>query len=147
MGRRSRLFVLLLLLSVIASTLVWVRSLRSGPPLDALRSALFLGLPLLEVRAPTPEAEVPVGGIEVLVHFRDEGVLADTFRCTLNGVDVTDQLTLGLNGAVGAIAPLRDGENRLHLEVFGRGWLGDRYYLEAAELRIHVRPAIHLDQA
>ncbi len=147
MPRRGLLFGVLLLLPVMGGTLALARAMRAGPILDAVGSALVLGPPLLDLRAPVPDAEVPVGGVDILVRFRDESVLADTFRCELNGEDVTDQLTLGLNGASGAVAPLRDGENRLRVEVFGRGWLDSRYYLDAIELRLRVRPPLHLDQA
>jgi hypothetical protein len=147
MRGRGVLFGILTAVSVTGATLSWVLVQRGGAPAGAFRAALFVGRPLLELRAPAPDAEVPIGGVDVLVRFRDADVLPATFRCWLNGVDVTDQLTLGQNGAGGAVAPLREGENALRVEVFGRGWLVGRYYLDEAELRLHVRPPLHLDQA
>jgi cold shock CspA family protein len=111
-----------------------------------LRAAVFGG-PLLELRAPLRGQIVPEGGVDVFVSFRDaEQVAPGTFRCLLNGRDVTADLTQGRNGAVGSLIGALEGDNHLRVEVFGRsGWL-DRFVEDADEVSFRVRPLVNLDR-
>lgn len=104
------------------------------------------GEALLWVDSPIPGQIVPPGGVEVLVRFDPaQGVASETFRCLLNGVDVTHDLTTGENGAVGRLYQLLDGENVLRLEVFGRAWWsGDSLVQRAREVRFRSRRPIDL---
>jgi len=74
-------------------------------------------------------------------------VVSETFRCVLNGKDVTRLLTVGANGAAGAIFPLRVGENHLRIEVFGRGWWAGRLFEDRIDARFRSRPPPALDRA
>jgi len=107
---------------------------------------VVLGRALLELRSAPPEV-VPPGGVPVVVHFPyTSRVVADTFRCLLNGRDVTALLTVGGNGAGGSVFPLRVGENHLRVEVFGRGWWPGQLYEDAVEVVFRSRPPPPLDQ-
>jgi hypothetical protein len=109
---------------------------------------LFIGLPLLEVSAPEPGQTLADGAVELFVDFPDEGRVAiETFRCLLNGNDVTPALTVGRNGAHGRLFGLTEGENRLRLEVFGLSRWTDRYVQDVEALGIHVRGHPGLDRA
>ena len=111
-----------------------------------LQRALFLGGPLLELRSPGPEGWRPLGGLQVLVHFpRQDRVAPETFRCLLNGEDVTSQLSVGRNGAGGHVYPLREGRNELRVEVFGRGWWPERYFLDATRVEVRARAPLRFD--
>jgi len=115
-------------------------------PAPELAPRVVLGRALLDLRSAPPEV-VPPGGVAVVVHFPDTSrVLADTFRCVLNGKDVTSLLSVGGNGAAGSVFPLRVGENRLRVEVFGRGWWPGRWYEDAVEVTFRSRPLPPLDQ-
>src|SRR5262249_52157713 len=87
----------------------------------------WLGPPLMRVEAPVHGLEVPVGAVDVDIEFAGgERVAVETFQCLLNGLDVTGSLTIGRNGAVGAIVGLREGDNQIRVRVFGRSlWTGD----------------------
>ena len=79
---------------------------------------------LLEVELPD-QTEVGVAGIPILIRFDPQGHTApSTFRALLNGADVTDQLEVAANGVHGRLHGLLDGDNRLEVAAFGRGWLG-----------------------
>jgi len=109
---------------------------------------LLLGGPLLEFRAPEAGQLMPMGSVEVIVAFSSsDRVAPETFRCLLNDQDVTRHLTLGRNGAGGSLHGLLEGENRLRVEVFGRGWWPGRFLEDARELTFHVRPLPTLDRA
>ena len=113
-----------------------------------LRRALFVGWPLLEVASPASDLEGwrPLGGIEVVVRFPSEQRVApETFRCLLNGRDVTEQLSVGRNGAGGHVYPLQEGTNELRFEVFGRGWWATRYFLDGVDVRVRARSPLGLD--
>ncbi len=115
---------------------------------ERARRLVFLGSPMLQVLRPTPGQQVAFGGVEVEIGFPGrERVAVDTFRCLLNNRDVTHLLTLGSNGAQGAIFGLVEGENRIRIEVFGRGWWSARYYQDARTVVFHVRPFPNLDRA
>ena len=58
-----------------------------------------------------------------------------------------ENIPRGRNGAGGAVFPLREGANELRLEIWGRSWLGRRYYREVIERVIEVRPLSHLERA
>ncbi|MBW2416229.1 MAG: hypothetical protein JRG76_17150 [Deltaproteobacteria bacterium] len=69
-----------------------------------------------------------------------------TFRCLLNGTDVTHQLTLGTHGAAGSVFPLREGENSLRVEVYARGlWLA-QFFEDAVDIPFRVRGGLMLDR-
>ena len=108
----------------------------------------YLGPPLMRVDAPVHGLEVPVGSVDVAIEFAGgERVLIETFQCLLNGSDVTDSLTVGRNGAVGAIVGLREGDNRIRLRVFGRSlWTGS-FVDEEHDFVVRVRALPFLDLA
>ena len=114
---------------------------------QGLRIALF-GEPLVEVRAPASGQILPQGGVDVLVRFpKADRVARETFRCLLNGRDVTAQLTRAENGAAGSLIGAKEGVNRLRVEVFGRSaWL-NRFLEDSVEVTFRVRPLLNLDRA
>ena len=97
----------------------------------SLPRVFWIGRPLLHVQTPRNGDVVPQGGLGLRVTYPDlAAVAADTFRCELNGEDVTQRVqTLAENGADGWVFPLREGPNRLRVGVFGRslwgGWIED----------------------
>lgn len=102
---------------------------------------------LFDVVTPQAGAVIGLGGVDLLVQFRTEVALPETFRALLNGADVTDQLTTGENGADGRLFDLLPGENRLRLEIFGRvPWSPDRFFEQSRELHIELRPPLELDR-
>lgn len=114
---------------------------------ESLRLGLFLGPPALEVRAPLAGELYAPGGVPVLVAFADAGRIAPgTLRCLLNGRDVTDQLTVGQNGAAGRVFPLHEGDNALRVEVYAQGPWSRRFFEDVVEREFRVRPALRLDQ-
>lgn len=104
------------------------------------------GGPFLSVEAPVAGQVVRPGGVDVLVRFASPSRVApETFRCLLNGVDVTDALITGENGAAGRVHRLIDGENVLRLEVFGRPWWsGDSWVEEVREVRFRLKRRVDL---
>ncbi len=145
MAKRLRIFgVSLLALGALAALALT----GAGAGLRAAERWLFLGRPLLEFRAPQAGQVVPVGSIEVIVGFpAAERVVVETFRCLLNDRDVTQHLTLGRNGAGGSVQGLLEGENRLRVEIFGRGWWPGRFLEDARELTFRVQPLPTMDRA
>lgn len=148
MVKRRRLFALVaatFAVPAVALGLAW--GLDPGLGREGLRVALFGG-PLLELRSPAGGQILPQGGVDVLVRFPDaERVAHETFRCLLNGRDVTRELTRGENGAVGSLIGVRDGENLLRVEVFGRSvWLS-RFLEDSVEVTFRVRPLATMDRA
>ena len=116
-------------------------------PNRALRRALFLGAPLLEIRSPQPAQLYAPGGVPVLVAYLDaERIAPGTLRCLLNGRDVTHQLTLGSNGAAGRVYPAREGRNSLRVEIYAQGFWTSRYFEDSIEIDFQVRSAHRLDQ-
>jgi len=145
MAHRLRIFgpVALIGLAAVAA-LVRLMEFTPGPPLGP---RLVLGRALLELRSGLP-ADVPPGGIAVAVYFPEPSrVVSETFRCVLNGRDVTSMLTVGANGAGGSVFPLRVGENHLRIEVFGQGWWSGRLFEDAIDVVFRSRPPPPLDQA
>jgi hypothetical protein len=115
---------------------------------EGVTRALLFGQPLLEIRSPAPGQAVAQGGVDIIVHFPvAERTASDTFRCLLNGRDVTTALTRGENGAAGSVIGAVEGENRLRVEVFGRPWFGGPWLEDAAEVRFRVRPTPTMDRA
>jgi hypothetical protein len=116
--------------------------------LSAFGATLFPpgGRSFLWVDAPTPGQVVAPGGVDVLVRFApSERVAPETFRCLLNGIDVTEALTTGENGAYGRVYRLVDGENLLRLEIFGRVWWSRDSLIERSrEIRFRLRRRIDL---
>jgi hypothetical protein len=108
---------------------------------------LTFGGPLLELASPLPGERLPITAVELLVTFPNERVVSDTFRCLLNGSDVTGRLTLAENGAGGALFPLREGRNTLRVEVFGRSLFDDRMIEDALEIEFETRPLPLFDRA
>ncbi len=145
MAKRLRIFgVSLLALGALAALALT----GAGARLRAAERWLFLGRPLLEFRAPQAGQVVPVGSIEVIIGFpAAERVVVETFRCLLNDRDVTQHLTLGRNGAGGSVQGLLEGENRLRVEIFGRGWWRGRFLEDARELTFRVQPLPTMDRA
>ena len=147
MKRPSLLFAL----ASAALLVCWV-TLAPGSTAAGLRSAarrwLYLGPPLMEVRTPESELEVPVGAVDVLVSFvGGSRVAVETFECWLNDQNVTATLTLGRNGAAGEIVGLHEGENQIRLRVFGRSWWGGEFVEEERSVVVRVRPLAFLDIA
>ncbi len=113
----------------------------------ALRRALFLGAPTLEVRSPRAAEVYAPGGVPVLVAYIDaQRIAPGTLRCLLNGRDVTHQLTLGSNGAAGRVYPAREGRNSFRVEVYAQGLWTSRYFEDSIEVDFRVRAAQRLDQ-
>lgn len=146
--RVLRAFALGLLAAVLllgAAGIAWV---GEGSLTERAYRLVFLGSPLFEVLRPTPGQQMPFGGVEIQVGFPvGDRVAVDTFRCMINDRDVTHLLTLGRNGATGAIFGLVEGENRIEIQVFGRGWWSSRYFQDARTVVFHVRPYPNLDRA
>ena len=137
----KRLLALFAVTSVALSLAAWV--FRA----ELVRFA-YLGPPLMRVEAPEREAEVAVGSVDVQIDFPGgERVVVETFQCLLNGLDVTESLTVGRNGAVGSIVGLREGENRIRLRVFGRSLWSGSFVDEEREFVVRVRPIPFLDVA
>lgn len=126
---------------------------------DPLLAALFLlvsafqggcyplgDLHFLILESPERDQDVGASGVEVLVRFApSDRVAPETFRCTLNGVDVTGLLTTGENGAAGHLYGLLDGDNVLRLEIFGRTWWsGDSLVEESREVHLRLRRRLDL---
>jgi hypothetical protein len=108
----------------------------------------YVGPPLMRIQTPSEALEVPVGAVDVLIEFPDrDRVAVETFECLLNGLDVTYSLTIGKNGAVGEIVGLREGENHIHLRVFGRSFWSDHFVDEDRVFTVRVRPLPFLDLA
>ncbi len=108
---------------------------------------LVHGPALLDVRKPLGGGPVGVEGVEVLVGFLPGHAEAATFRATLNGADVTDELELAANGAHGSLHGLLDGENWLELAVFGHGWWPEDLLVEERHrIRILYRSPIRANQ-
>jgi hypothetical protein len=114
---------------------------------EARRMALF-GSPLLDLRAPLDGQWVAQGRVEIIVQFpAAERTSSQTFRCLLNGHDVTPDLTRAENGAAGSVLGAVEGENHLRVEVFGRPWWGGPFLEDAVERRFHVRALPAFDRA
>ena len=136
------------LLTLLLAGGVGLAGMGHGSLSERARRLVFLGRPLVKVVRPTPGQQMPFGGVEVEVGFSGHGrVAVDTFRCLLNNRDVTHLLTLGSNGARGAILGLTEGENRIRIEVFGRGWWSARYFQDSRTVVFRVRPHPNLDRA
>jgi hypothetical protein len=107
-----------------------------------------IGPPLMRVQTPWESLEVPVGAVDVLIEFPDrDRVAVETFECLLNGLDVTESLTIGKNGAVGEIVGLREGDNKIRLRVFGKSFWSDRFVDEDRVFTVRVRALPFLDVA
>jgi hypothetical protein len=115
----------------------------------SLSCAMWLGSPLLELRAPAPG--VVRGSVPIVVRFPDRGrVSLPTFRCLLDGVDVTDRLTARADGVRGAIYPVRSGPVTLRVSIFGEGsaFGSGRFVEHSVELTVVVdTEAVLLDRA
>jgi hypothetical protein len=108
----------------------------------------YMGPPLMRVQTPWEALEVPVGAVDVLIEFPDrERIAVETFECQLNGLDVTESLTIGRNGAAGEIVGLREGDNRIRVRVFGKSYWSDRFIDEERVFVVRVRPIPFLDLA
>ena len=108
----------------------------------------YVGPSLMRVQNPVDLSEVPIGAVDLEIEFPDrDRVAVETFECLLNGLDVTEGLTVGRNGAVGEIVGLREGENRIRVRVFGKSFWGDRFVDEEHEFIVRVRGAAFLDLA
>ncbi len=115
---------------------------------DEARRALLFGSPLLELRVPLDGQWVAQGRVEIIVQFPAAGrTSSETFRCLLNGRDVTTDLTRAENGAAGSVLGAVEGENHLRVEVFGRPWWGGPFLEDSVERRFHVRPLPSFDRA
>lgn len=149
MANRLRIFgVVALVTGALASAAaVWMAG--PGDLEQRTRRLAFIGAPLFEVRvASRPEAMLRTGAVEVFVGFAPgERVAWDTFRAELNGRDVTDELTLGRNGAHGKLLGLTEGANRLTLQIFGRSWWGGRFIEDQQVLTLRVAGHPDLDRA
>jgi hypothetical protein len=121
---------------------------RGVPLQERLWRLAFIGRPLLVLSTPALDQTLSDGALELFVGFPDEGrVATETFRCLLNGRDVTRTLTVGRNGAHGRLFGLTEGENSVRVEVFGRSpWTG-RYVQDFQWLAVSVRGHPELDRA
>ena len=109
---------------------------------------VYVGPSLMRVQNPEDQSEVPIGAVDLEIEFPDrDRVAVETFECSLNGLDVTEALTVGRNGAVGEIVGLREGDNRIRIRVFGKSFWGDRFVDEERVFIVRVRAAPFLDLA
>jgi hypothetical protein len=109
---------------------------------------VYVGPPLMRIQTPSERSEVPVGAVDVLIEFPDgERVATETFECSLNGLDVTESLTVGRNGVAGQVVGLREGDNKIRLRVFGRSFWSNRFVDEERDLVVRVRSMPFLDLA
>lgn len=128
---------------VLALTLALDSELR-----DEARRTLLFGSPLLDLRAPLDGQWVAQGKVEIIVQFPSaERTSSETFRCLLNGHDVTPDLTRAENGAAGSVLGAVEGENHLRVEVFGRPWWGGPFLEDSIERHFRVRPLPTMDRA
>jgi hypothetical protein len=145
MPKRPRIFGILLCSGLLVAALA---ALAIPPVRAAVLRQLLFGGALIEVATPRPAQVLGQGGIPVLIQFpRVERTAASSLRCLLNGVDVTERLTLGENGAAGSLWARRDGPQTLRVEVFGQSWWLGTYFEDAIELSFEVRPNPSLDRA
>jgi hypothetical protein len=136
----KRYAVLFAVMAVLLAAAGWFRA--------DLVHFVYVGPPLMRVQNPEDQIEVPIGAVDLEIEFPDQGrVAVETFECLLNGLDVTDALTVGRNGAVGEIVGLREGDNRIRVRVFGRSFWGDRFVDEERMFIVRVRAAPFLDLA
>ncbi len=148
MLNRLRLFGVVSL--VTGGLCVALALLLAGPggPRERAQRILHVGGPLFKVLRPAGVAETGIGAIELHIGFSPGNrVASDTFRCLLNGDDVTDTLTLGRNGAHGELRGLTEGPNRITLQLFGRSWWSGRYVQDERRIVVRVRGARGLDRA
>jgi hypothetical protein len=147
MVRTAAVFGTATIVAVVVISLLFFEISGGNTLVCSIRRSLILGRPLLAIEAPIAGSQVPPGGLGVLVSF-DSGdrVASATFRALLNDRDVTNLFTVGTNGAAGTIYPLRDGANRLRVEVFGRGLWSRRLLEDAAEVGFRARAAGLLDR-
>jgi hypothetical protein len=102
---------------------------------------------LLDVVLPAPGLRVGHGGFELLVRFREGVAVPETFRATLNGSDVTDELITGDNGSHGRLVALLPGANRLRLVISGHlPWSEDDLFEQSHEVQIWMQPRLDLDR-
>ena len=147
MIRRRALFGLAGIAGIAGLLMGFLIASRGSPLEEALSRALVLGRPLLELRSPEAGSSHAPGSVPVVVNIRSsERVAEGSFRCVLNGRDVTHQLTLGSNGAAGRVYPLRAGQNSLRIEIYAQGLWTPRFYQDAIDVSFRVRPALRLDQ-
>ena len=147
MIRRLAVFGAAVLAAIAGCGLAFLVFLGGNASVERMKSSLVLGPPLIEVRSPRPAQMYAPGSLPVVVSFSSfERVAPGTFRCLLNGTDVTHQLTLGTHGAAGSVFPLREGENSLRVEVYARGlWLA-RFFEDAVDVPFRVRGGLMLDR-
>jgi hypothetical protein len=137
------LFGALAVVGVVGLTLAVDPDLR----IEARRMLLF-GSPLLDLRTPLDGQVVAQGRVEIIVQFpAAERTSSQTFRCLLNGHDVTPDLTRAENGAAGSVLGAVEGENHLRVEVFGRPWWGGPFLEDSVERRFQVRALPTFDRA
>jgi len=145
----SRLFAVLSGLAAGAAGILLVAALgvlwRCG---GSLHRALWLGRPLMQIQALERGAIVPQEGLLLRVSFSEPSLVAtETFRCELNGVDVTARmLNLDATGVSGPLHPLHEGVNTLRVGVFGSGWLGG-WVEDVIELEVRARTMLYWDRA
>jgi hypothetical protein len=103
-----------------------------------------VGPSLVEVTNPLPGDALADVALDVLVQFpHADRTRPETLRVELNGADVTDGFDVADNGAIGKVVLLVDGENRLHVRVFGRSWWpGSRLVEHTEEVRFRVERRI-----
>jgi hypothetical protein len=146
--KRHRLLFALASVGIALGWVILAPAPRARAVRESARGWVYVGAPLMEVQAPPADLELPVGAVDLLVSFvGGSRVAVETFECWLNDENVTGTLTLGRNGAAGAIVGLHEGENRIRLRVFGRSWWGGEYVEEQRSLVVHVRPLAFLDIA
>ncbi len=144
---RQAVFGSAILVTIAGCVLAFLMLSRGNPSVEQLSRGLVLGLPLIEVRSPRPGQLYAPGSLPVVVSFRpSERVAPGTFRCLLNGRDVTHQLSLGTHGAAGSVVPLREGENSLRVEVYARGFWPGRFFEDAVDVPFRVRGGLMLDR-
>ena len=148
MQTARRIFGILLLSALVAAATVLVITAGPGSLAERVQRVVYHGRPAVTVRVPVADQQVPVGSVEVLVSFaRGRRLAVGSFRCLLNGRDVTDRLTVGENGAIGSVAGLTEGPNALSFEIFAQSWWGGAYFEDRQTVHFRVRPMPQLDRA
>jgi len=142
MKRFTRLFAVTSVLLALAALSAWVFQAE-------LAQLVYVGPPLMRIETPgSLHSEVPVGAVDVLIEFPDsDRVATETFECSLNGLDVTESLTIGRNGVAGQVVGLREGDNKIRVRVFGRSFWNNRFVDEERDLVVRVRSLPFLDLA
>ena len=101
---------------------------------------------VVAVRGTTPGEPATLAG-RLCRGLEGDAVAAESLRVSLNGADVTGELTTGSNGGYGRLPGVLDGWNVLRVRVQGRRWWRPGGLVEEVrEVRFLVRGPQDLDR-